>query len=145
MHTSLAFANAAEVQLPRRIGQVHSGRDEIVRQCPGIVLRSHLRSGSQQQREASTPPSEVNVTSQREIQSIVTLTSCPLPVLFCTMVTTSTDSHAPKFDPDYFPARPNLPLNAGRYKILRKLGEGVSSSTWVVHDATGEQVSQVPS
>lgn len=43
-----------------------------------------------------------------------------------------------KFDPDYFPARLNGTLNAGKYKILRKLGEGVSSSSWLVHNHKGE-------
>jgi serine/threonine-protein kinase SRPK3 len=45
---------------------------------------------------------------------------------------------APNFDPDYFPARLNVTLNAGQYKILRKLGEGVSSSSWLVHNDKGE-------
>ena len=45
------------------------------------------------------------------------------------------------FDPDYFPARLNAFLNDGRYKVLRKLGEGVSSSSWLVYDEHGEYVS----
>ena len=44
---------------------------------------------------------------------------------------------APNFDPDYFPARLNVTLNAGQYKILRKLGEGVSSSSWLVRNDKG--------
>ncbi|KAH9929341.1 kinase-like domain-containing protein [Fomitopsis serialis] len=46
---------------------------------------------------------------------------------------------APGFDNDYFPARLNAPLKAGRYKIRRKLGEGVSSSSWIVYDEDGER------
>ena len=45
---------------------------------------------------------------------------------------------APDFDPDYFPARLNASLNGGQYKILRKLGQGVSSSSWLVHNSGGE-------
>ncbi|EDR08084.1 uncharacterized protein LACBIDRAFT_327350 [Laccaria bicolor S238N-H82] len=46
---------------------------------------------------------------------------------------------AVSFDPNYFPARLNTSLNAGRYTILRKLGEGVSSSCWLVEDGEGEE------
>ncbi|KAI9057489.1 kinase-like protein [Trametes sanguinea] len=42
------------------------------------------------------------------------------------------------FDPDYYPARLNTTLHSGRYEILRKLGEGVSSSSWLVHDKQGK-------
>ncbi|KZT01577.1 kinase-like protein [Laetiporus sulphureus 93-53] len=55
------------------------------------------------------------------------------------MAAVSVTNPAPTFDPDYFPARPNAPLNAGRYKILRKLGEGASSSSWIVHNEHGER------
>ncbi|CDO70010.1 hypothetical protein BN946_scf184354.g12 [Trametes cinnabarina] len=42
------------------------------------------------------------------------------------------------FDPDYYPARLNATLHSGRYTILRKLGEGVSSSSWLVRDKQGD-------
>ena len=42
------------------------------------------------------------------------------------------------FDPDYFLARLNASLNAGRYTILRKLGESVSSSSCLVYNGEGE-------
>ena len=35
----------------------------------------------------------------------------------------------------FFPARIGLLLNNGRYKILRKLGRGQYSSTWLVSDS----------
>ena len=34
----------------------------------------------------------------------------------------------------FFPARAGLLLNGGRYEILRKLGRGQFSSTWLVFD-----------
>ena len=34
----------------------------------------------------------------------------------------------------FFPARPGLLLN-GRYEIMRKLGRGQFSTTWLVHDS----------
>jgi len=35
----------------------------------------------------------------------------------------------------FFPARVGLLLNNGRYEILRKLGRGQFSSTWLVSDS----------
>jgi hypothetical protein len=35
----------------------------------------------------------------------------------------------------FFPATPGLPLNDGRYKIVRKLGRGQFSSTWLASDS----------
>jgi serine/threonine-protein kinase SRPK3 len=35
----------------------------------------------------------------------------------------------------FFPARPGLLLNNGRYEILRKVGRGQFSSTWLVSDS----------
>ena len=35
----------------------------------------------------------------------------------------------------FFPATPGLLLNDGRYKIVRKLGRGQFSSTWLVSDS----------
>jgi len=55
------------------------------------------------------------------------------------MTTVAAPPPTPAFDPDYFPARLNAPLNAGRYRIRRKLGEGVSSSSWIVYDENGER------
>jgi len=54
-------------------------------------------------------------------------------------MTTVSAPPPPAFDPDYFPARLNASLNDGRYKIRRKLGEGVSSSSWIVYDENGER------
>jgi hypothetical protein len=34
----------------------------------------------------------------------------------------------------FFPARPGLLLNDGRYEVLRKLGRGQFSSTWLASD-----------
>lgn len=34
----------------------------------------------------------------------------------------------------FFPARPGLLLNDGRYEVLRKLGRGQLSSTWLASD-----------
>ncbi|KAI0806864.1 kinase-like domain-containing protein [Fomes fomentarius] len=52
--------------------------------------------------------------------------------------TAASNSTPHRFDPDYFPARINATLLSGRYKILRKLGEGVSSSSWLVQDEQHE-------
>ncbi len=35
----------------------------------------------------------------------------------------------------FFPAYPGLLLNNGRYEIMRKLGEGQFSTTWLVTDS----------
>ncbi|KAG7088683.1 hypothetical protein E1B28_012654 [Marasmius oreades] len=40
---------------------------------------------------------------------------------------------------DHFPAYPNLTLKDQRYTILRKLGEGVSATTWLVRDSQSSQ------
>ena len=64
----------------------------------------------------------------------------PYYSLFATVPSTLSLLHmmsAPNLDSDYFPARLNVTLNAGQYKILRKLGEGVSSSSWLVHNNEG--------
>jgi len=45
------------------------------------------------------------------------------------------------FDPDHFPVRLNHSLNDGQHTILRKLGEGLSSSSWLVHNNKGKWVS----
>ncbi|KDR76549.1 hypothetical protein GALMADRAFT_96305, partial [Galerina marginata CBS 339.88] len=44
---------------------------------------------------------------------------------------------APSPDPDFFCARPGLKLK-DRYEVLRKLGSGVCSSTWLISDSKAE-------
>lgn len=41
-------------------------------------------------------------------------------------------------DPDFFHARPGLKLKNARYEVLRKLGTGVYSSTWLISDTEPE-------
>ncbi|KDR80250.1 hypothetical protein GALMADRAFT_1187340 [Galerina marginata CBS 339.88] len=44
---------------------------------------------------------------------------------------------APSPDPDFFYARPGLKLK-DRYEVLRKLGSGVCSSTWLISDSKAD-------
>ncbi|KDR68141.1 hypothetical protein GALMADRAFT_272755 [Galerina marginata CBS 339.88] len=39
----------------------------------------------------------------------------------------------------YFPAYPGLKLNENRYEVIRKLGYGPKSSTWLILDLTGDR------